>query len=97
MERKLEDLFYFGLGAATLAREQFRNIGQEFEQARNAGQDEKERFVNDTIERGREARTEMHDMVHDAVKEVIAELDLATRADLERTKEDILAAVQRQS
>jgi polyhydroxyalkanoate synthesis regulator phasin len=97
MKEKLEQLFYFGLGSALMAKEK---IEQASESARNckAENDHKARdFFEQAVAKGSAERDQVKDSIKELLKEAIDELGLATRADVDSLREELAKLRQGQS
>ena len=93
---KMEDLFLFGIGSALLARDRFKGFADELGRSREYTREEGKRFMDEAVARGREEwdKTEGASWFHNAVRDAVADLNLATREDLEQMKTEILDALQ---
>jgi len=89
MKDKLEQLFYFGLGTALMAKEKIEQAG---ETARSCGEesDRKSReFFDQAVAKGGEEREQVTGRIKELLKEIIDELGLATRADIEALRSEL--------
>ncbi|MFZ4858425.1 MAG: phasin family protein [Desulfuromonadaceae bacterium] len=97
MKDKLEQLFYFGLGSALMAKEKIEQAG---ESVRNCSEesDRKARvFFDQAVAKGGEEREQVKGRIKELLKEAIDELGLATRADVEALRAELAALRQGQS
>lgn len=97
MKDKLEQLFYFGLGSALMAKEKIDQAG---ESARSCTEerDRKARdFFDQAVSKGSEERELVKGRIKELLKEAIDELGLATRADVEALRAELAALRQGQS
>ncbi|OGT98178.1 MAG: hypothetical protein A2079_00555 [Geobacteraceae bacterium GWC2_48_7] len=90
MKEKLEKLFYFGLGSALLAKEK---IEQATVSARSIkdGSDRKAREIyEEVMAKGSGEREQLKANIKEILKEAADELGLATRADVEALREELV-------
>lgn len=86
MDPKLEQLFYFALGSALTVKERLEKNSEEFKAWQEKAEDQARSFVDDVTRRGEEEKNAFRQILTDALKEVVAELNLATRDDLDELK-----------
>ena len=86
METKLEQLFYFALGSALAVKEKIEKNSEEMKAWQAKAEENARGFFDELAERGAEEKDALKKIFKDALKEVVAELDLVTRADLEELK-----------
>lgn len=94
MKDKLEQLFYFGLGSALMAKEKIEQAG---EAARTCGseRDGKAReFFDQAVAKGSAERDQFKGNIKELLKEAIDELGLATRADIDALRAEVAALRQ---
>ncbi|WP_027389493.1 phasin family protein [Chrysiogenes arsenatis] len=89
MEKKLEDLFLFGLGAALLTKEKIETAVREATNSQAFNREEAEKMIETVIERGKAEKSALHAVVRDAVRSAIDELGIATKEDLERLRDEL--------
>lgn len=96
MQEKLEQLFYFGLGSALMAKEKIEQVGDSTRGFR-ADRDRKAReFFEQAVAKGSEEREQVKGHIKEMLKEAIDELGLATRADIESLRQELSRARQEQ-
>lgn len=85
----LKDLLYTGIGAAVVIREKVEEEIKKLEEQGKLKKDDAKSFL-ETIEKKGEAEQErVKEQLKTTLKEIIDELGLATKADLEKLKEDL--------
>lgn len=94
MKNKLEQLFYFGLGSALMAKEKFEQAGDSLRSCKDETDQKARDFFDETVAKGSAEREQMKDKVKDMLKEVIDELGLATRADIDALRSELAALRQ---
>lgn len=85
----LKDLLYAGVGAAVVMREKVESEIKKLEESGKIKTDDAKSFLDSIEQRGKEEQTRVKEEIKSALKEVIDELGLATKADLEKLKEDL--------
>ena len=94
MKEKLEQLFYFGLGSALMAKEKLEQAGESAKGLREENEQKAREFFDQAVAKGGEERGRLKDEVKALLKEAMDELGLATKADLDALREEL--AKQRQ-
>jgi len=94
MKEKLEQLFYFGLGSALMAKEKLEQAGESAKGLKEENERKAREFFDQAVAKGSEEREQIKGSMKTLLKEAIDELGLATRADLEALREEL--AKQRQ-
>lgn len=79
----LKELFYTGIGAATLLKEKVEKEVEKLEEKGKLGKADAKAFLEAIEERGKEEEEVLKTKLKDALREVIDELGLATKADIE--------------
>lgn len=97
MKDKLEQLFYFGLGSALMAKEKLEQAGESTRGFREESDRKAREFFDEAVAKGSEEREQVKGNIRELLKEVIDELGLATRADLEALREEIARLRQGES
>ncbi len=85
----LKDLLYAGIGAAVVMREKVESEVKKLEESGKIKTDDAKSFLESIEQKGKEEQTRLKEEIKSALKEVIDELGLATKADLDKLKEDI--------
>ncbi|CAA6803927.1 MAG: Unknown protein [uncultured Sulfurovum sp.] len=85
----LEKLLYTGIGAATLFKEKVEEEVKKMEENGKIKTDDAKTFLESIETKGKEEEERIKEAMKDALKEVINELGLATKADIEKLKEDL--------
>lgn len=94
MKEKLEQLFYFGLGSALMAKEKLEQAGESAKGMKEENERKAREFFDQAVAKGSEERGQLKESVRELLKEVMDELGLATKADLDALREEL--AKQRQ-
>jgi polyhydroxyalkanoate synthesis regulator phasin len=89
MKDKLEQLLYFGLGSALLAKEKIEKAGESTRGLRAESDRKAREFFDQAVAKGSEERDQLKGNIKELLKEVIDELGLATRADLNELREEL--------
>ena len=88
-ENRLEQLFYVALGSALAVKEKIEKNSEEMKEAADKAEEHARALFNKMAERGEQEKDVLRGMLKDVLKEVIAELNLATRDDLEQLRKDL--------
>jgi polyhydroxyalkanoate synthesis regulator phasin len=88
-ELMLKDLLYTGIGAATLLKEKVESELNKLEEQGKIKRDDAKSFLESIEKKGKEEDEKMKARLKETLKEIIDELGLATKADLEKLKEDL--------
>jgi len=96
MKDKLEQLFYFGLGSALLAKERIEQAGESARGCREESDRKARDFFEQAVAKGSAERDQLKGSIKELLKEAIDELGLATRADLEALRAELASLRQRQ-
>ncbi len=89
MKEKLEQLLYFGLGSALLAKEKIDKAGESTRGLREESDRKAREFFQQAVAKGGEEREELKGKIKELMKEVIDELGVATREDLDGLREEL--------
>lgn len=89
MDTKLEQLFYLALGGALTIKEKLEKNREEMCKWQEEAEQNARAFVDELASRGEQEKDAFRQMFKDALKEVIKELDLVTKEDLEQFKRDL--------
>ncbi len=85
----LKDLLYAGLGAASIMKDSIEEEVKKLEEKGKIKRDDAKSFIESLEKRGKEEDDRVKELFKNAIKEVIDELGLATKEDIEKLKEDI--------
>lgn len=88
MDKKVEQLFYAVLGGALAVKEKIETGHEELNAWQEKSEQNARAFFDEMAQRGEKEKEQLKIMCKDILKEVIAELDLVTRQDLERLHKD---------
>jgi len=85
----LKDILYTGVGAATIFKEKVEEELKKLEEKGKIKTDDAKSFLESIEKRGKEEEQRAKDELKSTLKEIIDELGLATKDDLEKLKEDL--------
>jgi polyhydroxyalkanoate synthesis regulator phasin len=85
----LKDLIHAGIGAAVVMREKVEEEVKKLEESGKLKTTDAKSFLDSIEKKGQEEQTRVKEELKSTLKEVIDELGLATKADLEKLKEDL--------
>lgn len=85
----LKDLLYAGIGATVVMRERVQEEVKKLEESGKLKTTDAKSFLDSIEKRGHEEQQRVKEELKSALKEVIDELGLVTKADLEKIKEDL--------
>lgn len=89
MKNKLEQLFYFGLGSALMAKEKIEQAGDSLRSCKDEADEKARDFFDETVAKGSEEREHLKGKMKELLKEAIDELGLATRADIDSLRAEL--------
>ena len=89
MDKKLEHLFYAVLGGALVMKEKLEAGNEELKAFQEKSEQAARSVIDELSERGAKEKEQLRAMLKDTLKEVISELDLATRQDLEKLQKGL--------
>lgn len=89
MKEKLEQLFYFGLGSALMAKEKLEQAGESAKGLREENEQKAREFFDQAVAKGSEERGRLKDEIKGLIKEAMDELGLVTKADLDALREEL--------
>lgn len=89
MKEKLEQLFYFGLGSALLAKEKLEQAGESAKSIKEENDRKAREFFDQAVAKGSEEREQLKGSIKELLKEAIDELGLATKADLDALRNEL--------
>jgi polyhydroxyalkanoate synthesis regulator phasin len=84
----LKDLLYIGLGGALLAKEKVEQELNELVEKGKLNKEEAQKLIDKAKAKGEEEEKEFKAKLKEAVREVLDEMDLATKADIEALKKE---------
>jgi len=79
----LKDLFYIGLGGALLAKEKVEKELNELVEKGKLNKEEAQKLIDKAKAKGEDEEKEFKSKLKEAISEVLEEMDLATKADIE--------------
>ncbi|TQV62174.1 MAG: hypothetical protein FNT15_07695 [Sulfurovum sp.] len=86
-----KDILYTGIGAVAIFKEKVEEEIKKLEGSGKIKTDDAKSFLSSLEEKGKQSDEKFKQQLKDALKEVIDELGIATKADLEKLKEDLLS------
>ena len=89
MDKKLEQLVYAALGGALAVKEKIETNNEEIKACQDKSEEKARIFLDEMAQRGEEETDQFKDRFKAMLKEVVAELNLATRDDLEKLKQEL--------
>ena len=89
MKNKLEQLFYFGLGSALMAKEKIEQAGESARSCKEESDQKAREFFDKAVAKGSEEREQAKGSIKALLRDVIDELGLATRADVDALREEL--------
>lgn len=85
----LKDILYTGIGAAVVLKERVEAEVKKLQEEGKIKTDDAKSFLDSIESKGRDEESRIKEQFKSALKEVIDELGVATKADLEKLKEDL--------
>lgn len=89
MDKKLEQLFYAVLGGALAVKEKIETNNEEIKAWQEKSEANARTFFAEMAQRGEKEKEQFKGMFKDILKEVVEELNLATKDDLEKLKQEL--------
>ncbi len=89
MDKKIEQLFFIALGGALSVKEKLENNSEEVKKWQSEAEANARAFLDELSQRGAQEKDQVKDLLREQIKEVINELGLVTKADLEELKKDL--------
>lgn len=89
MDKKLEQLFYAALGGALAVKEKIEVNNDEIKACQEKSEEKARIFLDEMAQRGKEEKDQFKERLKDILKEVVSELNLATKDDLEKLKQEL--------
>lgn len=84
----LRDLLYTGIGAASVIKSKVEEELKVLEEKGKIKTDDAKSFLESIEKKGKEEELKVKEQIKDMLKEVIEELGIATKADLENLKKE---------
>lgn len=89
MDKKLEQLMYIALGGALSVKDKLERNSEEVSRWQSEAEANARAFLDELSQRGAQEKDHVKDLLREQIKEVINELGLVTKADLEELKKDL--------
>jgi len=86
-----------GLGLAVTTKEQAQKIVDELVEKGELNRQEAKEFVNELFQKGEETQKEWEQMTHKKLPQMLAQLHVATKEDIERLEQRLEQLEQRQN
>jgi len=88
MDKKLEQLFFAVLGSALAVKDKIEDRNEELKAWQEKSEENARAFFDEMAKRGENEKEQFKEMLKNILKEVVDELDLVTRQDLEKFRKD---------
>lgn len=85
----LKELFHTGLGAGLLIKEKVEEELHKLEKEGKIKSSDSKSFINSIEKKGKEEEDRQKDKIKSMLKEIISELGIATKEDIEKLKHDL--------
>jgi polyhydroxyalkanoate synthesis regulator phasin len=89
MDKKLEQLFFIALGGVLSVKDKLESNSEEVKKWQGEAEANARAFLDELSQRGAQEKDHVKDLLREQIKEVINELGLVTKADLEELKKDL--------
>jgi len=89
----LKEMFYTGMGAAAFLKEKVEEEMKKMEEKGKVKSEDAKCFLDTIEQKGKEEDAKIKDKMKTILKEVIDELGLATKEDLQKLKEDLQSKI----
>jgi len=89
MDKKMEQLFFAVLGGALAVKEKLESGNEELKAWQEKSEENARAWFGELAERGEQEKDQFKAMIRDILKDIVAELDLATKDDLAQLKKDL--------
>lgn len=89
MDKTLEHFFYAALGGALAVKEKLEANSEELKAWQEKSEEHARTFFDEMAKRGEKEKNHLKGMVKDIVKEVVSELNLATKDDLNKLRKEL--------
>lgn len=83
----IKELLYTGLGGALLLKERVEEEVEKLQEKGKLSKEDADKFIEKLKSKGEEEEEKLRSHIKEALKEVIDEMGLATKADIEALKE----------
>jgi len=85
----IKELLYTGMGAATMVKERVEEEVKKLEESGKLNKDDAKSFLESIESKGKQEEERMKSMIKDSLREIIDELNIATKDDIEKLKEEL--------
>ncbi|PLX66426.1 MAG: hypothetical protein C0602_12275 [Denitrovibrio sp.] len=83
---EIKDLFYLGIGATMIAKERIEEEAKDLMERGKISREEQEAFVKKAKDKAKSEEKVFQDKFKESIKEVLSEMGLATKEDIEEIK-----------
>jgi polyhydroxyalkanoate synthesis regulator phasin len=83
----MKEILYAGLGGALLLKEKIEDELEKVQEKGRLSKEEAKTFMENIQQRGEEAYDQQYDQLKSMLREIVDELGLATKADIEALKD----------
>jgi polyhydroxyalkanoate synthesis regulator phasin len=85
----VKDLLYIGLGSALLVKQKVEDELNELKKKGKISEEEVKQILQNAKEKGKEEEQKLKELLKDAIKEVINELEIATKDDIKNLEKKL--------
>ena len=89
MDKKLEHLFYAVVGGALAMKEKLEASNEELKAFQEKSEKHARSLLDELAQRGEQEKEQLKAMLTETLKEVVNDLDLATKQDLEKLQKKL--------
>lgn len=89
MDKKLEQVFFAMLGGALAVKEKLEASQEELRVCQEKSEENARTFFNEMAQRGEQEKEHFKVMIKDILKEIVDDMNLVTKEDLEKLKKDL--------
>ena len=89
MDKTLEQFFYAALGGALAVKDKLEANSEEIKSWQAKSEEHARSFFDEMAKRGEKEKDQFKGMIKDIVKEVVSDLNLATKDDLKKLKKEL--------
>lgn len=90
MEKQLEQILYTLLGGALAVKDKIETNSDEIKACQEKNAEKARTFLDEMAQRGEDEKDQFREKFKDLLKEVVAEMNLATKDDLDRLKKELV-------
>lgn len=90
MDKQFEQIIYTLLGGALAVKEKIETNSDEVKACQENNAEKARTFLDEMAQRGEDEKDQFREKFKDLLKEVVTEMNLATRDDLDRLKKELV-------